>query len=339
MLTGATGLIGSHVLEALAEAGTEARCLVRPTSDTSFVSAYGASVVTGDIIDQESILGAARGCDAIVHTAGLASDWATRKQFRRTNVDGTLAVLKACAALGIRTAVITGSVSSYGEEHCPEPKSEDSPYLPRYPYALERVFPSRMNDYRESKAEATRTACEFARARGIDLVVIEPVWVFGEREFHSGFYEYLHAVKQGNRWMPGSSRNLFHVVYARDLAQAYLGALRVRPPGINRVIVGMDDAVPMKQLHDRFCAEAGLAPPRRLPRAVVWPLAFALEFTSTVLARAKPPLLTRARTAMMYDTIRYSTRKARELLGFGCRYPLEEAVRRTVAWYLERGYL
>ncbi len=339
LLTGATGFIGSHVLEALTGAGWPVAALVRRQAELSEVRRLKAEIHYGDVRDLASVSAAIRGCACVIHTAGLVRDWGSEAAFHETNVTGTLNVLEACRRAGISNAIITGSISSYGEEHSSLVKDESGPERSHYPYFLDSVFPSGMNRYRDSKALATQQAVAFARKHQLNLTVIEPVWVYGEREFGTGFYSYLQAVRRGLRYLPGSTRNQFHVVYAVDLAKAYLLALQKKLAGVERIIVGNANAEPMCRVFDLFCKEAGLLPPRRLPRWSVYPCAFAMELFHTLARSAQPPVLTRARVNMFYDSIQFSTEKARRLLGFRCDHPLEEGIRRTVAWYRTNRYL
>ncbi len=88
-----------------------------------------------------------------------------------------------------------------------------------------------------------------------------------------------------------------------------------------------------------FCCEAGLSPPRLLRKWALYPVALGMEAACTLARTRHPPPLTRGRLCTFYDSIRYSTRKARARLGFECQYPLEQAIHRTVAWYKANHYL
>jgi nucleoside-diphosphate-sugar epimerase len=333
LVTGATGFIGSHILEALRSAEIPVAVLVRRASNLAHARAQGVELHFGDLRDVESLRRAVRGCAGVIHAAALASDWGPRREFLEVNVQGTLNVLGACRAEGIRQAIVTGSISSYGEEDSPQAKDESFPFRSHYAYFGHRVFPSGYNRYRDSKAQATQAAVAFGLEHGLDVTVLEPVWVFGEREFGTGFYTYVKAVRDGQRHMPGSTRNRFQVIYAPDLARAYLLALQRRLPGVERIIVGPPRAEPMHKIFGLFCREAGLPPPRLLPKWCVYPLGFGLELLYTAVRRRRPPLLTRGRVNMFYDSIQFSTEKARKLLGFECRHSLDEGIRRTVSWY------
>jgi len=339
LLTGATGFIGSHVLEALTAAGFRVIVLARPGANLRHVRAIDAEVRYGDVRDLPSVREAIRGCTQLVHTAAFVKDWGSWEQFYATNVDGTLHVLEACRREGLQHAIITGSISSYGEENSRQLKDESFPDRSHYPYFLDSVFPSGMNRYRDSKALATQAAVAFARKHNLNLTVLEPAWVFGEREFGTGFFTYVKGVKSGQRFMPGCRRNQFHVVYAQDLAKAYLLAVQQRLTGIERIIVGSPNAEPMHRIYGVFCRETGLQPPRYLPKWCLYPVALGLELAYTLVRSSSPPLLTRGRLNMFYDSIQYSTEKARRVLGFKCEHTLEEGIGRTVAWYRDNHYL
>jgi nucleoside-diphosphate-sugar epimerase len=235
------------------------------------------------------------------------------------------------------------SCSVFGEEHQPTLKDKQSPRNSHYPYFLDWIFPSAMNHYRDSKREAVEVAIAFAETHNISLTVLHPVWVYGEREFSSGFHEYLKAAQSGIPAAMGCPHNLFHVIYAGDLAAAYYLAYRAmlagKLEGIHEYLIGNPTPVRMETLFRLFCTEAGLKKPRNLPKALMYPLVFMCELLATVTRRKTPPLLTRGRVNMFYDSIAYATDKAAREFGFSAQMPLEEGVARTVRWYRKEGWL
>lgn len=335
-LTGATGFIGSHVAEILCEKGEKISCLVRKNSNLEHLKTLPINMVYGDITNPEQLHEVIKQTVTVIHIAGLAKDWGTYEEFYRINVEGTLNVLKAGYNNKIRHLIITGSISSYGEEDYPGAKDEDSPYNSHYPYFLDRNFPCKMNYYRDTKALATQKAIAYAEEHGLNLTVIEPTWVYGEREFHTGFYEYIQTAKSGIPFFPGSSHNNFHVIYAKDLAEAYYQAYLKKPSGIQRIIVGNESPEKMEKIHAIFCRETGIRKPRAIPRWLVYPLAFLLEWLFTIFSSKHPPFLTRGRLNMFYDNIEYATSKARQMLLFTSRYTLEEGIHSTVQWYKQQ---
>jgi nucleoside-diphosphate-sugar epimerase len=95
----------------------------------------------------------------------------------------------------------------------------------------------------------------------------------------------------------------------------------------------------MLSIYRMFCKEAGLRKPRLLPKSITYPVALIMEICSHAIGAKKPPLLTRARVNMFYDSIGYDTSKALEILGFEAMTPLDVGISKTVKWYRENHYL
>jgi len=339
MITGATGFIGSQVARFFCEHGVKVGCLVRFESNLANLAGIPVQLVEGDLCDADSLVRAFQGYDLVIHLAAYAHDWGSEEEFYETNVMGTLKVLKACVANQIKDVILTASVSVYGEEDSLELKDETSPLHSHYHYFWDKIFPSQMNTYRDTKAQAKQIAISYAQETGLNLTILEPVWVYGEREFNTGFYEYLRTVQSGISFLPGSKRNKFHVIYVRDLARAYYLAFQKRLPGIQSLIIGNQQAEQMDLIYRIFCEQAGLKKPRNAPKWVFYPIGMGLELFYTLFKIKQAPLLTRARVNMFYDNIEYNTKKAQEILGFTNEYILEEGVARTVKWYQEQKLL
>mgnify|MGYP001793118472 CR=1 FL=1 len=105
LVTGATGLLGSHVVEALLAVGHEVRALVRPTSDVSFIKTTGATIVQGDLDDPSSLRAAADSCDGVIHTAAVVGEWQPWSEFFRVGVLGTRTLLSAARAVAVWSAM------------------------------------------------------------------------------------------------------------------------------------------------------------------------------------------------------------------------------------------
>lgn len=339
MITGATGFIGSHLAEVFCENRVGVGCLIRKGSSIANIEGLPVEFRTGDIRNREDLAAAFAGYDWVLHNAAKVSDWGNYEEFYENNVRGTLNVLEACAGTGIKNIIMTGSNSVYGEEHSLIVKDENSPGNSHYRYLGDKIFPCRLNFYRDTKALAKKEALAFAQAHDLNLTIIEPVWVYGEREVKGGFYEYLKTAKTGIPFLPGSKRNKFHVIYAKDLARAYYLVYRKQLTGINCILAGNQRPESMEKIYRLFCLEAGINKPGNMPQALIYPVAFLLELLYTIFHAPHPPLLTRGRVNMFYDNIEYSVEKARQILGFTNAYSLEEGIKRTVLWYQEKGLI
>ena len=339
VMTGATGFIGSHITRVFCKNRIRSGCLVRKDSNRANIEGLPVEIKIGDIRNSAGLAEAFQGYDCLIHNAAKAADWGSFDEFYQNNVRGTLNVLNACIKAGIKNVIMTGSNSVYGEENNFIVKDENSPHNSHYKYFADSIFPCRLNFYRDTKALAKKEAIEFAENNGLNLTILEPVWVYGEREFNTGFYEYLKTVSRGVPFMPGSKKNKFHVVYAGDLARAYFLAFTKQLTGVHCILIGNHKAENMNKIYKLFCAEAGLEKPLNIPKTVVYPAAFILELLHTMFNSWKPPLITRGRVNMFYDNIELSVKRAEEVLGFRNKYTLEEGIQKTIAWYKEQNLI
>jgi len=339
MITGATGFIGSHIVRVFCENQVEVGCLVRKGSKITNLEGLEVEFRIGDIRSSGDLTRAFAGYDWVIHNAAKVSDWGDYSDFYQTNVTGTVNVLTACVQAGIKNVLITGSNSVYGEENNLTIKDEVYPYNSHYRYFGDRLFPCKLNYYRDTKALAKKEALAFATRHDLNLTIIEPVWVYGERELNGGFYEYLKTAKMGIPFVPGTKHNKFHVIYAGDLARAYVLAYTKRLAGQSCILIGNEQAESMDRIYGLFCSEAGLKKPGNLPKALSYPAALLMELLYTLVNSSKPPLLTRGRVNMFYDNLELSVEKAERILGFKNSISLEEGIKRTVLWYKEQGLI
>src|SRR2546430_15294588 len=99
LVTGASGLVGSHVVEALAARGEPVRALVRPASRAA-VLRLGAEAVAGDVTDPAAWQAAARGVRALADAPALAPRPASSAPYVAVNPDGTPPAVDAARATG-----------------------------------------------------------------------------------------------------------------------------------------------------------------------------------------------------------------------------------------------
>src|SRR5438309_8639931 len=105
MLTGATGFVGSWIARVLIERGYKVRGLVRKTSNLANLQQIELEQVEGDVLDRASVRRALKGCEAVIHTAGIAHFRpGDPKPMYEVNVSGVEIVLGEALKVGIRRA-------------------------------------------------------------------------------------------------------------------------------------------------------------------------------------------------------------------------------------------
>lgn len=95
----------------------------------------------------------------------------------------------------------------------------------------------------------------------------------------------------------------------------------------------------MDTIYSTFCKELGIKKPVNIPKSIVYPIGFLMEFFAQLFNLKNPPLLTRSRVNMFYDNIEYSTNKAKGMLSFTNKYTIEEGIKRTVEWYRDNNLI
>lgn len=222
LVTGVSGFVAGHVVADLRAHGYVVRGTARRGVD-------GGDVVVADLSGDSGWAEAVDGCDYVVHVAspfpkGVPS---SSDEVVRPAVDGTLRVLRAAVAGGVRRVVLTSSVAAVVSGHGGGGVRTEADWSDVDRSAV----------YPRSKTLAERAAWDFARESGLELVVVNPGLVLGPvlGPALSTSVQVVHRLLV--RDVPGSPRMGFSVVDVRDVAAAHRLALETASAAGNRYIV------------------------------------------------------------------------------------------------------
>jgi len=328
LVTGGTGLVGSHVIRALQQEGTPVRALVRPAS-RQHLSPPGIDVVEGDVTDERAWRQAARGVTGIIHSAALIAQRGTRSDFEAVNVGGTRLAVKAARAARVRLVHIS-SVAVYGRSsaYAAGAGSVDEDFrfgaLGGHDY------------YAQSKRESEQVVWE-AVAAGTDAVALRPNVIYGEgdRLFSP---RVLAAIRQGVVPQVGAGTNHLSCVYAGNVAAAAVRALRT-PAARGRAYNTTDDGPEhhtQRGFADAFADALGIRVRRvRLPYAVARVAVDLWARWQMVRSPGKYPGVGASAVRFLAEENPFVADRARRELGWMPVLSPREAVRRTVEWLLE----
>jgi nucleoside-diphosphate-sugar epimerase len=204
LVTGASGLVGGHVVAALARRGYRLRCLVRAASRLDFIGGRAAERVLGDVTAPASLEAAVAGVAGIVHCAGLTQA-KSEADFLRVNRDGCEALYRACLARnpGVRRIVHVGSLAALGPAAPGRPAEEDD-------------APHPVSRYGASKLAGHRVA-ESYRGR-LPIAILIPPAVYGPAD--RAFRPYFAMARRGFAPLIGRAERWISLVHAGDLADA-----------------------------------------------------------------------------------------------------------------------
>jgi len=306
LVTGGAGFIGHHLVGSLLARGNDV--VVLDDFSTGLRErlvdvADRITMVDGDLRDAAAVERATRGVEVVLHQGAIPSvarSVADPLRSNSVNVDGTIQLMLACAAAGVRRVVAAGSSSVYGA----------SPELPR----RETQRPDPRSPYAASKLATEHYVHTLGELHGIETVVLRYFNVFGPGQDPLSQYAavvplFITAALAGERpIVHGDGHQSRDFTYIDNVVSANLLAATV--PGITRVTanIGCGGRYDLIELLDRV-------------RDAVGTLA--------------EPIFTPTRAGDVRDS-EADIGVARDILGYEILVPFDEGVRRTVAWYTDR---
>ena len=315
LVTGATGLVGSHVTRLLVARGDAVRVLVRERSPLDELDGLDVELAYGDVLDRRSVRRAMSGVQRLFHIAGVTSLRASADRTFAVNVGGTRIVLEEALRAGVARAVHTSSVAAVGPAVRGSTADEDQVFRAGR-YGLPYV-----NAKHEAELEAMRLA-----AHGLPVVVVNPAHVFGAGDRHRSSTELVRRFLRGQ--IPAYVDGALNIVDAEDVARGHLLADERGEVG-ERYILGNRNFT-LDRLFADLARLSGVEPPAlKLPLAAALALARAAE-----LAPGRPAVTTvEVRASSLWWAFR-STKAKRELDWRPAHH--EDTLQTTIDWYRER---
>lgn len=208
LVTGATGLVGSRIVERLLARGDAVRALVLEPEAVDALKRRGVDARPGDLSGPTDLAAAVDGVDSVIHCAGIVQASAPREDLWAVNVGGTERLLAAAAGTGRPRFVYVSSVGVYGR--AAPPVAEDAPKEP-------------VGAYAESKWAAEQALWRWHADKGLPAVVLRPCPIYGP-----GDRRITQALSRLGRLrvapLPSAGRRLLALVYVSDVADAIVAA-------------------------------------------------------------------------------------------------------------------
>jgi nucleoside-diphosphate-sugar epimerase len=315
--------VGSHLVEALLARGYRVRCLVRRSSNLSFIEALPVDMVVGSLSDEASLEQACRGVDAVFHAAG-ATKAADADTLYQVNADGTAALLNACCRVnpGVRRFVFLSSLAASGPAKGSLPVDETWPERP-------------VSDYGASKLAGEESVRGYAGQ--LPIVILRAAPIYGPRE--RDILAYFRLVQHGLRLLPGGGAHQVSLIHVDDVVGLALQVLENDCSMGQTYIAGDGEAYDLDAVLKCIAEVLG----RRTLRITV-PMALLEAFATVggVWARRSghPTLISKDKLQeMKQPSWLCDPGKARRELGFVCQVDLRSGLARTARWYQQQGWL
>ena len=326
LITGASGFIGSFIVEEALKRGLDTWAAVRQSSSRRYLQDERIHFIELDFSSQERLTEQLREhrFDYIVHAAGVTK-CLDKQDFFRMNTEGTKNLIRAVMVLQmpLKRFVFLSSLSIFGAIHEQEPYEE----------ICETDTPQPNTAYGESKLLAE----QFLQTTSLPYVILRPTGVYGPRE--RDYFLMAKSIKGHTDFAVGFKRQVITFVYVSDVVQAVFLALERDVVG-RAFFLSDGDEYMSTAFSDLIIKELGNPWCLRL-KAPIWVLRL-VTFCGEYIGR-----LTGKITALnndKYHILRQRNWKcditpARRELGYEPQVQLPEGVSKTIQWYKENKWL
>lgn len=323
LVTGGTGFIGSHLVEALMEKGASVRCLVRNPNKLRWLENIDVEIVEGDLTDYNSLVPVVSDIHTIFHLAGKTSSL-TEEDFYLTNAQGTMNLLKANVQGNpkLRRFVYISSLAAAGPSLNGRPVSESD-------------HPNPLSPYGASKLAGEEAVMAFHPQ--MPVTIIRPPVVFGPRDIT--ILKFFQTVKKGIKPVLGWRTRYGSFIYVDDLIRGILLAAEKKNAEGQTYYLVSDTLIAYQELNNAIARALG-----KKGLTVHVPISW-VDLVVTIREiiygmRKKATLMTRHKVNEVRERFWVCDgSKAKKELGFSPAFSLEEGLEKTADWYSEMNWL
>lgn len=319
LVTGATGFIGSHLVEALLARGWRVRCLVRKTSVLRWLPTDDISLINGDVgLQGEDLERAVRNVSVVFHLAGITSA-TDDSAYVNVNVEGTRNVVTAMQKAAPKSLLVfCSSLAAGGPSTAKRPINETDD-------------PSPVSAYGRSKLTAERIVEE----SGLEFLTVRPPAVYGPRD--TDILAAFRLAARGIALRVAPEGQLLSLVHAEDLARGLACAAETEGRGLYYMTDGMVHTWESVMQH---ISRAVGTTPRVIPVAPgIASFVSRLDMLRASIFGAKPLLTPDRVTELTQASWTCDDTRARLDIDYESEIALPEGIKSTAEWYRKQGWL
>jgi dihydroflavonol-4-reductase len=323
LVTGASGFVGSHIVDRLLVRGHEVRALVRANSSLKWLQDKRIELVIGNMLDIDSLRAAVEHVDVIVHVAGVTAA-KTKEGFFEGNLLPTRNLIEAARRFNptLSRFVFCSSQTAAGPSMDGQPITELTPPHPITTYGKSK---------RAAEEEAERARPDFP------VTILRLSAVYGPRD--TAILTFFQTVAKGLKPLIGMRDKWVNLAHATDIADAVVLAVEQDAAKNETYFIGSEQHYSWREVNDltsEILGKRGLT--IKLPHLLVYGVAGASEFFS--MFRAKPSVLNWEKGRdMVQSHWTASVEKAKRELGYRQNVSLQDGVKDTIEWYKKQGWM
>jgi nucleoside-diphosphate-sugar epimerase len=323
LVTGATGFVGSNLVEALLRRGYSVTCLVRNSSNTRSLQKPNVRLVIGELNDPESLRIAAQGIQAAYHVAGLIKA-AKREQYFRVNQMGTRLLMEVLAETnpGLSRFVHISSLAAAGPSTGDRGLTEE-----------EKTNP--VSWYGESKLRSEEEVLRFSK--NFPVTILRPSAVYGPQDRETLLI--FRMIQRGCLLTPGRFIRRFSLIHVDDLTDACIKAGESSSPSGEVYFISRPEVYTWEDVGRTIAQKLGERY-RRLAFPQWMAVAIGLAGDLWAGATGLPATLNSQKVKeLLQPSWVCNPSKAKAALGFCASIDLDSGMNETVRWYKSQGWL
>lgn len=321
LVVGASGFLGSHLTQNLANSGALVKALIRPTSDKRGIEGCAADICYGDVRDKASLADAMKGCDTVYYCVVDTRAWLRDSTaLYETNVEGLRNALDTALSANVRRFIFTGSMATIGLNSDRTPNESDA-------FNWHDIAP----DYVLSRVESERLLLDYCSQFGLPGISMCVGNTYGPGDFqptpHGGF---IRAVARGQ------TRTALNcgapIVDIRDAAEAMILAAERGRIGERYIIAS--NYVTQPEMHQQVAHLAGLD--HKIKTIPIWMAHIMARINETIAQlRGRETRLTSDAVLLSHIFKELDATKAKTELGWAPR-PIEETLQDAVQFFTSK---
>ncbi len=323
LVTGGGGFLGFAIVKKLVAAGLEVTSLQR--GDYPRLTKLGVASVRAELSDRAAVRAACRGMDVVFHVAAKAGVWGPAREYERTNVEGTLAVIGGCRAEGVPRLVYTSTPSVVHGGDNVSGVDESAPYATKF-----------LAHYPRTKALAERSVLA-ANDPTLSTVALRPhlIWGPGDNQLVPRIVARHQA---GKLKLVGSGDNLVDSIYVDNAADAHLLAAERLSPGAacagKPYFITQGEPMKVRDLLNGILSAAGLGPvTQSVPPALAFAVGALLEGAFWLSGAKTEPIMTRFVARQLSTSHFYDLTASSRDLRFEPRLTVAQGLVELKAWF------
>ena len=317
LVTGGTGFLGSHLVDALIKKSYSVKCLVRNPNNPRWLNNIKCEVVKGDCVSKECLYNIVSDVDYVFHLAGLVRAKNT-KELAKTNADGTKNLIEAVFEKNrnVKKFVYVSSQAAAGPSVNKKPK-------------IESETPNPVSEYGRSKLFGEIETLKFKDK--LPVVILRPPAIYGPRD--KDVFVFFEQVKKGLFFLPQKEK-LINICYVSDIVDGIISAAESENTKGQTYFIGDDTIYSWQNLGEILIK---IINPKtkvlKLPKFVFYVSAFFSEIFSKI--KNEPALISFDKlNEIKQDSWLFSTEKAKKDFKYNPKISLEEGIKITNNWYL-----